>query len=78
MVPPGGAARKAIHWNAATGAHEVHGLIARTYWESGADGGPLGLPITDEGPNGPGRVSRFELGGIEWAPGDLQGRIVLS
>jgi hypothetical protein len=71
-----GQARKAIYWSGATGAHEVHGLIARTYWEAGGDAGPLGLPVTDEMPNGAGRVSRFEHGRIEWRPGDLQGTIV--
>jgi hypothetical protein len=70
------AARKAIYWSGATGAHEVHGVIAQTYWEVGADADPLGLPISDEEPLGAGRVSRFEGGRIEWSPGDLRGRIV--
>jgi uncharacterized protein with LGFP repeats len=70
------AARKAIYWSGSTGAHEVHGLIAQTYWEVGADADPLGLPISDEEPLGSGRVSRFEGGRIEWFPEDLRGRIV--
>jgi hypothetical protein len=73
-----GTARKAIYWSGATSAHEVHGLIARTYWEAGGDGGRLGLPISDEEPSGHDRVSRFEHGQIDWTPGDTQGRISYS
>lgn len=73
-----GQGRKAIYWSGATGAREVHGAIARAYWEAGGDGGRLGLPISDEEPNGAGRVSRFQHGRIDWAPGDTRGRITLS
>jgi lysozyme len=69
---------KAIYWSAATDAHEVHGLIAQTYWEAGGDASPLGLPISDEEPLGNGRVSRFEHGRIEWEPGDRRGRIIYA
>ncbi len=73
-----GTARKAIYWSGATGAHEVHGLIARTYWDAGGDSSRLGLPIADEAPSGGGRVSRFEGGRVDWVPGDLRGRITLA
>jgi len=66
---------KAIYWSGATGAHEVHGLIAKTYWESGGDGGCLGLSVSDEEPSGNGRVSRFEHGQIDWKQGDTRGHI---
>ena len=67
--------RKAIYWSGATGAHEVHGLIAKAYWEAGGDGSCLGLPVSDEEPSGNGRVSRFEHGQIDWKPGDTRGHI---
>ncbi len=66
---------KAIYWSGATGAHEVHGRIAKTYWAAGADNGCLGLPISDEESSGSGRISRFEHGEISWQQGDDQGRI---
>ncbi|MGH3766265.1 MAG: LGFP repeat-containing protein [Pseudonocardiaceae bacterium] len=69
-------ARSAIYWSTATGAHEVHGLIAKTYWEKASgDGGRLGLPISDEQPSDTGRVSFFEHGRIDWTPGDTLGHI---
>ena len=66
---------KAIYWSGSTGAHEVHGLIAKTYREENGDAGCLGLPVTDEEANGEGRVSYFQHGRIEWSPGDARGRI---
>jgi hypothetical protein len=66
---------KAIYWSAGTGAHEVHGLIARTYREEGDDASCLGLPVSDEEANGEGRVSYFEHGKINWNPGEARGRI---
>jgi uncharacterized protein with LGFP repeats len=42
---------------------------------NGADGGCLGLPLSDEEPWGSGRVSQFERGRIEWKPGWDRGRI---
>jgi LGFP repeat len=65
----------AIYWSGATGAHEVHGLIAKTYREAGGDASCLGLPVSDEEPKGAGRLSRFEHGQIDWQPGDTRGRI---
>jgi hypothetical protein len=66
---------KAIYWSGSTGAHEVHGLIAKTYFEIGTDASCLGLPTSDEQPQGAGRVSFFEHGEIDWTPGDTQGRV---
>jgi uncharacterized protein with LGFP repeats len=40
---------KGIFWSAATGAHEVHGLIYQTYIEYNSDASCVGLPISDEG-----------------------------
>ena len=57
---------KAIYWSASTGAHEVHGKIARAYREAGGDAGQLGLPISDEQSNGVGRISYFQYGTISW------------
>ncbi len=66
---------KAIYWSATTGAHEVHGLIARTYREEGGDASCLGLPVSDEEANGEDRVSYFQHGRIDWNPGDTRGQI---
>jgi LGFP repeat len=67
---------KAIYWSAATQAHELHGSIAMTYREEGADASCLGLPVSDEQVNGAGRICYFQHGRIEWYPGDLRGRVV--
>jgi LGFP repeat len=67
-------ANKAIYWGPNTDAHEVHGIIARTYWNE-TDTARLGLPIADEKPNGDGRVSRFEHGRIDWISGETVGRV---
>jgi hypothetical protein len=67
--------RKSIYWGPVTGAHEVHGIIEKTYREVNTDSSCLGLPISDEEPTGTGRVSRFQHGTIEWNSGDMQGRI---
>ena len=66
----------AVYWSSSTGAHEVHGLIAQTYWESGGDWGCLGLPISDEEPFGGGRISHFEHGQIDWKQGNTRGRVI--
>lgn len=74
-----GGAAKAVYWSAATGAHEIHGLIAKTYWEeTGGACGRLGLPVSDQEPTLSGHVSRFEHGRIDWTPGDALGRITYS
>jgi uncharacterized protein with LGFP repeats len=66
---------KAIYWSGATRMHEVHGLIAQTYYQADADKSCLGLPVSDEEPNGSARVSHFERERIDWQPGDIRGRI---
>lgn len=74
-----GVAAKAIYWSATTGAHEVHGLIAAAYWEqAGGPCGRLGLPVSDQMPAGPGHVSYFEHGRIDWTPGDVVARVTYS
>jgi hypothetical protein len=73
-----GQADKAIYWSSATAAHEVHGLIAQTYWDSGGAAGPLGLPTTDQTLNGGSQVSQFEHGFISWSAGDTSGTITLT
>lgn len=69
---------KAIFWSGATGAHEVHGLILKSYQRIGADKSKLGLPISDEEATGEGRISRFQHGSITWKPGDAQGVIHIT
>jgi hypothetical protein len=69
---------QAIYWSGATRAHEVHGLIAQTYNDAGADRSCLGLPVSDEESNGSARVSHFERGRIDWQPGDIRGRITCT
>jgi hypothetical protein len=63
---------KGIWWSGSTGAHEVHGLIFRTYQSMGADHSYLGLPTTDEAPSSTfcqgGRSNAFEGGWIDWCP----------
>ena len=66
---------KVIDWSGTTGAFEVHGVIGRTYLEEGGDASLLGLPVSDEQPNGVRAFSLFQNGRIDWAPGDVRGRI---
>jgi hypothetical protein len=66
---------KAIYWSVSTNAHELHGLIDKAYSDAGADASCLGLPISDEEPNGGGRINRFEHGTITWNPGDADGAV---
>src|SRR5450759_3910818 len=60
----------AIDYAPATGAHEVHGLIAAHYAELGGPTGLLGFPLTDETatPDGTGRYNHFTGGSIYWTP----------
>jgi hypothetical protein len=71
-----GVAPKAIYWSTGTGAHEVHGIIARTYWDVSGDAGDLGLPTSDEEATDWGAVSFFQGGRIEWRHGDTRGNII--
>ncbi len=59
------------YWSAATGAHEVHGLIRDAYERTGWENGPLGYPTTDElrTPNTFGASGHFTGGAIYWSPG---------
>ncbi|WP_394827275.1 peptidoglycan DD-metalloendopeptidase family protein [Pendulispora albinea] len=62
--------RGSIYWTAATGAHEVHGLIRDKWRDLKWETGHLGYPITDEftPPDGQGRFNVFEGGSIYWTP----------
>jgi hypothetical protein len=63
-----------MYWSDATDAHAVHDLILKAYLNVHAEGGCLGLPITDELPEGPnGRVQKFQNGVIHWKQGDSEG-----
>ena len=70
-----GGAPAAIFWSAATNAHEVHGLIAKTYFANKSDGGCLGLPTSDEEADGGGRINHFQHGTISWRQGEAAGVI---
>ncbi len=69
---------KAIYWSGATGAHEVHGQILKTYQQEGAEKSCLGFPISDEEGSRDNRVNRFENGRIEWKAGDAEGRVICN
>jgi len=60
--------RGRIYRHRDTGAHAVHGAIARAYRRAGGAGSPLGLPVSDEGDAAtPGsRTSAFQRGRIYW------------
>ncbi|WP_275900314.1 hypothetical protein [Pyxidicoccus trucidator] len=55
-----------IYWTAATGAHEVRGLIHAKWAELGWEKSALGYPLTDEqgAADGVGRYSHFQRGSI--------------
>ena len=60
-----------IYWTSATGAHEVHGVIAAHLAALGGCGGWIGYPLTDESPvihGGAqiGRMNNFENASIYW------------
>ena len=58
--------RGLIYWHRRTGAHEVHGPIAKRYVAFDAAAGPLGYPTTDTLAvrDGSGSYSRFQHGAI--------------
>ena len=56
-----------IYWTGGTGAQEVHGLIGQLYDATGASGGYLGVPTTDEHDVRGGRANRFTAGAIYWS-----------
>ena len=65
-----------ISASTATGAHETVGPVADRYLATGAEGGPLGFPVTGTVTAGPGGANRFQHGRISHHP-DL-GTFVLT
>jgi len=59
----------AIYWSAATGAHEVHGLIRSHYLALGGPSSLAGLPTSDEQAVVGGRASTFTGATIYWSAG---------
>ena len=50
-------------------AYQVYGEIATKWQALGATAGPLGPPVSDEGPTADGgRISRFKNGAVTWHP----------
>lgn len=73
QAAPGGRFRDyrggSIYWSAATGAHEVHGLIGVKWLALGGVRGFLGYPTTDElVVKKTGRYNEFRHGVIYWSP----------
>ena len=60
-----------IYWSPTTGARAVYGDIARLWKSMGAERSPHGYPRTEERatPDGRGRYSSFQNGGIYWRSG---------
>jgi hypothetical protein len=57
-----------IYWTAATGAHEVHGVIRTRWVQMGWEHSTLGYPTSDESQGAPNvRYSRFVHGAIYWS-----------
>ncbi len=59
-----------IYWSPDTGAHEVYGAIRDRWSKSGWENGPMGYPVSPEGPtfDGVGRSQAFQGGAISWHP----------
>jgi uncharacterized protein with LGFP repeats/methionine-rich copper-binding protein CopC len=57
-----------VYWTASTGAHEIHGAIADTWFRLGGDRSALGYPTSNElgTPDGRGRYNTFERGSVYW------------
>ena len=51
-----------------TGVHETLGAVAERYLREGAEGGPLGFPVTGNLALARGAATRFENGRISWLP----------
>ena len=72
--PAGGIAQDyengSIFWSAATGAHEVHGVIATRYRQLSGPTGLLGFPTTDQRRTADaiGAYNHFQKGSIFWSP----------
>ena len=63
--------RARIWWSPSTGAQAVQGAVLERYLATGAAGGPLGLPTTDErdGEVAGSRLSVFQYGRVYWSAG---------
>lgn len=57
-----------IYWSPGSGAHSVQGLIKDAWAGAGWENSWTGYPISDEMPEGDGRISKFEYGFISWHP----------
>ena len=60
--------RGRISWRAATGAFEVRAPLAAAYERLGAEGGPLGYPVSGTTAVAGGLAVRFERGRLSWSP----------
>ncbi len=69
-LPPGSQTQveSSVYWSQQDGAHIVTGEIRQLWLKQGGPRGPLGYPVSDEGPSrdGSGRLSQFEHGEITW------------
>lgn len=71
---PGGRAQRyqrgRMSWSPATGAHETVGPVGTRYVQTGAEGGPLGFPVTPTvtSRDGLGLINRFQGGRISYHP----------
>jgi D-alanyl-D-alanine carboxypeptidase/LGFP repeat len=59
--------RGRIYWSRDTGAHEIHGDIARRYVAAGER--RFGIPVSDEVAAGRGRMNRLQKARIYWSAG---------
>ena len=58
-----------IYWSAATGAHDVRGLIREKWASQGWERGPLGFPTTGDSRAAGGWFTHFQGGSIYWSAG---------
>lgn len=72
-------------YSPATGTHGSFGAIRSKWLTSGAEGGPLGFPTSEEYPIGLGQAQKFQNGVIYWSPstdshmttrGDIESRFI--
>ncbi len=56
--------RGRISWSAATGAHSTRGAFAQRYEQSGAEAGPLGLPLGEQRADTASPFKRFGIGSV--------------
>ena len=60
--------RGRIYWSPASGAHWIRGGVLDAWAAQGAEGGPLGFPVTGELPATGGAWHAFLNGRIYWSP----------